>query len=264
MGITQNTFNFAYHRANPQSVLRLFCFPYAGSGIVAYRNWAEALPSEVEVCPIQLPGRGHRIRQPLCTEYSALVAALVHDVKAYADKPFAFYGHSMGALLAFEGARMLRSEGSPGPLHLFVSGRSAPQVPRRKRKKLSDLPEDELLEELRRLEGTPAQILERPHMVKAMLPMLRADFSVVETYSYQDGPPLSCPISAYAGTEDTIEKKDMEAWSSQTTSTFSFAAFPGGHFFIQSSEPLLLEVLGKELSQCIGRNTGASARFQHG
>jgi medium-chain acyl-[acyl-carrier-protein] hydrolase len=248
----QKSLGFAYHRPNPQSVLRVFCFPYAGSGIIAYRNWAAGLPLDIEICPIQLPGRGHRIRQPLFTECSALVTTLENDVKAYADKPFVFFGHSMGALLAFEVARRLGSR--EGPLHLFVSGRSAPQIPRRHKRKLSDLPDGELLQELRRLDGTPSQILARPEMVKEMLPVLRADFSVVESYSYQATPPLTCPISAYAGSEDAIIKQDVEAWSRQTTSTFSFTAFPGGHFFIQTSQRLLLEVLRRELSRYTRQN----------
>lgn len=246
-GQRQGSPTFGYYRPNPQSILRLFCFPYAGSGIVMYRTWASKLPREVEVCPIQLPGRGVRISQPLCTEHSALAATLEDDIKAYSDKPCAFFGHSMGALLAFEVARNLRQHGQQGPLHLFVSGRSAPQVPRRRKKKLSNLPDDEFLEELRYLGGTPARVLERPEMVKTMIPALRADFSVVETYSYQEGPPLTCAISAYAGSEDTIERQDIEAWASQTTTLFSFTSFPGGHFFIHTSESLLLEALGKEL-----------------
>jgi surfactin synthase thioesterase subunit len=249
----QETLTFGYHRQNLQSVLRLFCFPYAGSGIIAYRNWAAELPSEIEVCPIQLPGRGHRIGEPLFTECSALVAALENDIRAYADKPFVFFGHSMGALLAFEVARNLRRDEHRGPVHLFVSGRAAPQIPG-KMSALSNLPDTEFLQELLCLGGIPPQVLERPDIVKTMLPMVRADFSVVESYSYQAAPPLTCPISAYAGSDDTILPQDTEIWSTQTTSTFSFTVFPGAHFFIQTSERLLLEVLRKELSQYTGRN----------
>ena len=233
--------------SNPNAQLRLFCFPYAGGNALIYRNWAGNLPPSVEVCPVQLPGRGNRLQEPSFTRLVDLVQALNQALFPYFDKPFAFFGHSMGAMIAFELARSLRRDYGLEPMHLFVSGRVAPQI-RRQEPITYDLPEPELLEELRRLNGTPKEVLEHPELMQLMLPLIRADFQVVQTYKYSPEPPLSCPISAFGGLQDQgVSRAALEAWREQTAATFIIRMFDGDHFFLHGVQPLFLSILAQEL-----------------
>jgi len=241
---------FGYYKPNPLAILRMFCFPYAGAGIYTYRKWAARLPGQVEVCPLLLPGRSHRIHEQPLSDCAALVEKLATEIEPYTEKPFVFFGHSMGALLSFEVARSLRRRNSRQPSHLFVSGRAAPQLPRRPGS-ISDLPEDEFLLELRSLNGTPPEVFEHSELLKAALPVLRADFSIVETYSYQDESPLSDPITVYGGHGDTIRPEDLQAWNQQTSNTFELQMFMGGHFFINTSQNVFLEMLSHRLEMIL-------------
>lgn len=251
-------------RPNPrlQAVLRLFCFPYAGGGALTYRSWAEKMPLEVEVCALELPGRGLRLREPLFTGLLPLAEAIAHEIGPYLDEPFAFFGHSMGAVLAFEVARILRSGGKPGPAHLSVSGHPAPQLVNAD-PVTYDLPESQFLEELQRLNGTAREVLEHPELMQMLLPLLRADFEVIQTYPYRDQSPLICPISVYGGLQDKeVTPEDLEAWRQQTTGSFSVRFLPGDHFFINTAQPLLLQALTDQLygHNLVGRAAGRAGR----
>jgi medium-chain acyl-[acyl-carrier-protein] hydrolase len=206
----------------------------------------------VEVCPVQLPGRDSRIAEPPFADLSELVRATGTALHRYFDKPFAFFGHSMGALLAFELTRQLRAEYDLSPEHLFVSGRAAPQLERTGRP-VYDLPEDELLQELRELNGTPPEVLAHPELMKLMLPMLRADFALYDTYAYADGPPLTCPVTALGGLRDAaVPRASLQAWHEQTRGPFSLSMFPGDHFFLHSDKILLLGVLVRAMQRLVG------------
>jgi medium-chain acyl-[acyl-carrier-protein] hydrolase len=234
-------------KPNPLSSLRLFCFPYAGGGALNFRTWSQGLPVSVEVCAVELPGRGKRIWEAPFTQALPLVQAIAHALLPYLDKPFAFFGHSMGALVSFEVARLLRREYGIAPVHLFVSGRSAPQLPA-KEPPIHALPEPAFIEELRRLNGTPEAVLENVELMELLLPILRADFAVLETYVYATEPPLQCPITAFGGLQDVKVSVDrLEAWRQQTSADFSRQMLPGDHFFVQSAQPLLLQFLSREL-----------------
>jgi medium-chain acyl-[acyl-carrier-protein] hydrolase len=227
--------------------MRLFCFPYAGGGVHAFRAWADNLPKTVEVCPVQLPGRGARMMEAPFTQMLPLVQAAAEALLPHLDKPFAFFGHSMGALVSFEVARWLRKQGAPEPIHLFVSGCFAPDIP--DPYPLHNLPDPELLEGLRRLNGMPQEALENAELMRLLLPTLRADCTVTETYTYTHEPPLNCPISAFGGLQDhLVGRTHLEAWRQQTTAFFSLRMFPGDHFFLHSAQPLLLRILSRELS----------------
>src|SRR5829696_5178398 len=152
--VTMPTPWLAYHKPNARAAVRLFCFPYAGSGALVYRSWLNELPKIVEVCPVQPPGRGGRIMEPCYTRLSQLVEDVMQDLLPYLDMPFAFFGHSMGALVSFELARRLRARHGLEPIHLFASGRGAPQLPPREPPS-HNLPEPEFIEKLRTLNGTP-------------------------------------------------------------------------------------------------------------
>jgi medium-chain acyl-[acyl-carrier-protein] hydrolase len=234
-------------KPSPQARLRLFCFPYAGGGVSIFRAWSDTLPADVEVCPLQFPGRGTRLMEPPFTQLSPLVQALAEALFPLLDKPFAFFGHSLGALVSFELARRLRRQYAVQPVRLFISADRAPQIPNRD-PAIHSLPEGEFLTELRRLKGTPTELLEDEEVMQIMLPVLRTDFAVYETYRYSTEPPLNCPISAFGGLQDhRVNRGDLEAWRDHTGVSFSLTMFPGDHFYLNTTQPALLQVLSQEL-----------------
>lgn len=234
-------------RPNHAATLRLFCFPYAGGAASLYRTWGNSLPSHVEVCAIQLPGRGARMAEPPLTSLPDILRELSGAIRPHLDLPFAFFGHSMGAMLSLELARLLRKESGVSPVHLFVSGCRALQL-RDPERPTYNLPEPEFIEELRHLGGTPAEVLEHPELLGLMLPLLRADFEVCQTYKYTTDLPLACPITAFGGTEDKTGRAELEAWREQTNAPFDLRMFPGDHFFLHGAESKILEVIAHTLS----------------
>ena len=238
----------ASRKPNPRAAVRLFCFPYAGGGDAIFRSWRKGLSEEVDVCPVQLPGRGSRIAELPFTELGPLVRAAAQALAPHLDKPFAFFGHSMGALVGFELARHLRRGGGPQPVHLFVSGRCGPQTLRESF--AGDLPDSEFRETLRRYNGTPTEVLENPELMELLLPVIRADFAVCNSYVYAPEPPLSFPITAFGGLEDRGVGRDcIEGWREHTTGPFVLRMLPGDHFFLNTSTGLLLEAISKELER---------------
>jgi medium-chain acyl-[acyl-carrier-protein] hydrolase len=238
-------------KPNPRARLRLFCFPYAGGAATIYRGWQSALPSHVEVLPVQLPGRGRRLNEPAYTSVGELVPAAAEALRPYFDMPFVLFGHSMGATISFELARHLRRERGLAPRRLLVSGRRAPHAPGTS-PYTHDLPEPEFIKALRDLNGTPGEVTEHPELMALMLPLLRADFALSETYRCGEVTPLECPLSVYGGTRDAdVTRAQLEAWRELTTGPFSLRLFPGDHFFLTSSEPLLLKAVAQELEQAL-------------
>lgn len=208
------------------------------------------MPTAVEVCGIQLPGHGNRLREPLFDRLVPLVRALTSELVSYLDRPFAFFGHSMGALIAFELARRLAHEWELLPAHLFVSGHSAPQI--NAERPTFDLPEAEFIEELSRLSGTPNEVLEHPELLNLMLPILRADFAISQTYEYINDLPLDCNLSAFGGLQDVdVPISHLEAWRLQTSKDFRLHMFPGDHFFLQTARSSLMRALSQELEPLI-------------
>lgn len=231
----------------PAGGVRLFCLPYAGGSAQIYYDWPKALPG-VEVCPVQLPGRGRRLREAPFTQLLPLVDAIAAAIDPWLDKPYAFFGHSMGALLSLELARALRRRGSR-PLHLFASGHRAPQLPDRGRI-LHKLPEAEFMEELRVLKGTPEEVLNNAELMRLLLPSLRADFALCETYRHVQEEPLDCPITAFCGLQDEhFTRSEVEAWSVHTRGGFSLHALPGDHFFLHSAGAKVLDVVAAKLAK---------------
>jgi medium-chain acyl-[acyl-carrier-protein] hydrolase len=244
---------FLCQKSDSRAILRLFCFPYAGGSASIFRDWAESLPATVEVCAVQLPGRGSRMLEPAITRMPRLIKALAPAILPYLDKPFAFFGHSMGTAISLELARYLRRKSKVEPVHLFVSGGRAPQL-YVEELPTYNLPEAEFLKELRRLNGTPAEILEHPELMRLLLPVLRADFELIQTYVYTSGKPLTCPITAFGGTLDKdVGLRRLQAWRAQTAADFSLRMIPGDHFFIHASRKRLLATLSKELDKIVSR-----------
>lgn len=242
---------FLIPRPRQNAKLRLFCFPYAGGSPHVFRDWPEFLPKEVEVCAAQLPGREMGRRDTLHTEAAPVVDMLTEALAPRLDVPFAFFGHSLGALLAFLCARQLRRRYNLLPLQLFASGRSAPHWTRRE-KPFYDLPQDVFIQRLKGLGGTETTILEDAELMGLLTPILRADFQMNETYEYTPEPALDCPISAFRGARDELMSYDeVAAWREHTTGTFRLRTLPDGHFFITTARDLFLQILSYDLTQIL-------------
>ena len=243
---------FAGTDAAADRALRLFCFPHAGGGASAFHTWSRALPATVAVCPVRLPGRESRASEPALTTMRGLVEALTEAIAPLVDEPFAFYGHSMGAVVGFELIRSLRACRRPLPAALFVSGARAPQY-RLRHAPPPEPSEADFLAELRRLEGVPAEVLDHPELLRLILPVLRADAALYRNYVFAEEAPLTCPIRAYGGLADpNIRREHLEGWARQTTSSFELRLFPGGHFFVNTERDAFLGALGADLERLRG------------
>lgn len=222
-------------RPNAAARYRLFCFPYAGGGSSAYRTWATELPADVELCLVQMPGRESRWKDTPFLDMAGLVATAHDALREHFDRPYMFFGHSLGGLVAFELARALRASGSRGPAHLFISAHRAPHLPN-PHPEMRHLDDGPFVDEIkRRYGGIPQAVLDTPDLLQLVLPCLRADFTVFETYQYRDGQPLDIPISAFGGTTDGYVKQDALAeWAAQTSQPFSLRMLPGDHFYLQN------------------------------
>lgn len=229
--------------------LRLFCFPYAGGAAAVYHAWPASFPAGIEVCAVRLPGRENRFSEPAFVRAADLVTEAADALAPLFDVPFALFGHSMGALAAFELARELRRRGAPGPVRLLVSGARAPQRPN-PHPPIRHLPDREFLDEVRRrYDGIPGPVLENPELLELLLPSLRADFTLFETYVHAPAPPLSCPLSCFGGHDDgRVSSDDLEGWRQQTRGAFSLRMFEGGHFFLQSAEAQVRRAVAEELA----------------
>jgi medium-chain acyl-[acyl-carrier-protein] hydrolase len=238
-------------KPNPQASLRLFCFPYAGGSSLIFRTWADILPKNIEVCAIEYPGRGTQMKSVAFTRLEPLINAIAPILLPYLDKPFAFFGHSMGGLVCFEVARLLCQKYNQNPIHLFISGRSAPQICDRN-PPIHTLAEPEFLEEIRLLNGTPAAVLENAELMQLLIPILRADFAVLETYEYVSAPPLEYAIAVFGGLQDReVNIEELEAWKEQTTTSFELEMFAGDHFFLHQDKHLLLQSIARKLNRSL-------------
>lgn len=243
----------AYREVNPRARARMFCLPYAGGGASTYRGWGGLLP-KVEVCPVQLPGREGRLREAPFEHSEPLVQALADALQpSFQELPFVFFGHSMGAMLGFELARELRRRGQRLPLHLFVSGRREPQVPDRE-EPIHGLPEAEFIERLRELNGTPEEVLEHAELMKLLIPVLRADFAVNETYAYKEEQPFDFGISAFGGLGDKeVTRDEVAGWKEHTRGRFRLRMLPGDHFFIHDTRDMVLEAVARDLAEVLSQ-----------
>jgi len=238
---------FLFPRLNPAAELRLFCFHYAGGSAQLFHGWPGSLPSILEMGTIQLPGRGHRLGEPYIKRLVPLSSIIAQELLSYLDKPFVFFGHSLGALLSFETARSLRRENRRQPTHLFVSAAEAPHR-RNWDEQLSGLPKSALVKRLREFNGTPVEALQNDELLDLMLPTIRADFELCETYEYRPESPLECPMTIYAGLEDhEVEAERLAAWSELSMETCVTRMFPGGHFYLNSSRAIFLQTFADDL-----------------
>lgn len=230
---------------DPAARARLLCFPYAGGGSVEVRQWtAPAKAQGVDVVPVQLPGRETRIAEAPFRVMAPLVEAMTPSVRTVLDRPYAVFGHSMGALIAYAFVRKLRRVGAALPTHLFLSQRRAPHVPERLAP-LHPLPEPEFVRGLQQRYGAlPPELLARPEVLAMFLPTMRADFCLFETWVCPEEPPLPVPITVLAGDDDaTLLPGDLEGWERHTTGPFALRRFPGGHFYHRTQRDAVLATI---------------------
>jgi medium-chain acyl-[acyl-carrier-protein] hydrolase len=244
------------------AMLRLFCFPHAGSGTSTFRDWNKYLPPEIDVGYVQLPGRDGRRRDPPITNLSILVSKLADDLGWNLTGPVAFFGHSMGALISFELARELRRRALPTPVHLFVSSHRAPHLNTLNAGEgpLHSLSDKAFMRELQRRFGPLPLFAENNELVELFLPLLRADLSLCESYVYRPEKPLDCSISAFGGTEDRrVTENHLAAWQAHTARAFNIRTFPGDHFFWHANPALFLRVLNQYLTRVLRQMSSSGA-----
>ena len=226
----------------------LFCFPHAGGGASSFRNWPEACHPNIDAVLIQPPGREARLREEPLRSMQSITAAIADALPALLDRPFAFFGHSLGAKIAFETARELRRRNLPPPIHLYAAACAAPSVPWR-HQVLHELSTDDLLREVqRRYGGVPQEVMADRDLSALLVPALRADLAIIETYRYSEEAPLATPITCFCGADDamTPESEALE-WRRHTSAAFGFEMFPGDHFFPAASRKPILDIIESEL-----------------
>lgn len=230
--------------------LRLFCFPYAGGGPQIFARWAEQLPPGVELWAASYPGRGARFNEPLLYELPELVAALGNGIRPLIDRSTLLFGHSLGALVAFELTRFLRSAKVRPPDHLIISACSAPHLLPHGRA-IHKLPRGEFLSEVVALNGVPQEVLQNDELIDLLVPMLKADFAIAETYQYHPASPLEMAFTLFYGEEDDqVELPALLAWKEHSTGRVRSKRVPGDHFFLHSAEDEIL-ILINELVKAI-------------
>jgi len=239
---------FVRWREQPASTRRLLCFPYAGGGGAVFRGWARSLPETIDVAGVVLPGRERRLDEEPWKRVPGLVAALVEDIGPALAPPYFLFGHSLGAIVAFEFARALIAEGLPGPERLLVSGCRAPHVPN-PNPILHRLGDPQLISALEDLGGTPSEVAAHSELMALMLPVLRADFELYEAYTWPGGEPVPFGITAFHGARDALVARELvERWGEVTCGGFRLRVLPGDHFFLHTSEPQLLKAVVDELA----------------
>jgi surfactin synthase thioesterase subunit len=226
---------------------RLFCFTHAGGGPAFFRPWCKVFAPEIDVRPIQLPGREARLDESPYRNMRDLLDPLCAALEPYLDRPYALFGHSMGALVAYEVARRFTDGSGPAPSCLVVSGRRGPRIPSNRRI-IFGLADDEFLAEVVRLGGMPQEILEQPDLVELLLPVLRADYELSETYQPLPGGRLTCAVAAYMGSADPeVEHSGLRGWRQETTGEFTLRVFPGDHFYLKGERPDVLRAIRHDL-----------------
>jgi medium-chain acyl-[acyl-carrier-protein] hydrolase len=239
---------FSLPAPNPRATLRLFCFPYAGGRATIYHPWAALLPSHIELVAIELPGHGSRISEPPYRCMEQITDDLLQSIPALLDRPAAFWGYSMGALMSYELAQRLYRDHAIRLAHLFVAAHGAPHLPDPNPPSY-DLPPAAFRQKLIALNGTPREALDHLELYHIVEPILRADFEVCDTYLRCVQPPLPCPITAFGGLQDpSVSRHDLAAWEHTGSHEFALHMVPGDHFFITTQRQTLIETLVRSLA----------------
>jgi medium-chain acyl-[acyl-carrier-protein] hydrolase len=238
---------FVCPQVKPEAKSRVFLFPYAGGGTAVFSKWSTEFPSNIEVHIAHYPGRGSRHNETPIRSLVTLIDRLAQAIQPLLDKPYIFFGHSLGGTIAFELTHHLRQNELPQPHALFVSACPAPHLPR-PHAPTHVLPDDEFLTSLKKLGGISDEILQNQEMLDLLLPVLRADFELIETYRHTYDKPLDCPIFALGGIEDPrVSHEQLEGWTMHTHAAFESTYFPGDHFFINTARASIIESMNMEI-----------------
>lgn len=236
---------------------RLFCFPHAGGNAQFYRPWRDLTPPELDFCPVELPGRATRLDEPAYTDMAAMIAAVANGLTGALNVPFAFFGHSIGACIAFEAARKIHSADGRYARHLFVSARTAPNTfhyPKADR----GFSDAELLRILRAYGGTSNAVISNRELMAAILPTLRADILLADSYRVDQKAVVTCPITGFGGSDDAVGFQSLETWSRFTNAGFRHRTFRGGHFYFLDDPTALVREIAQDL--CISPDNGRGRR----
>jgi medium-chain acyl-[acyl-carrier-protein] hydrolase len=238
-----------YRKPKSDPRARLFCFAHAGGAASVYRDWNEALPSQIEVCAVQLPGRESRLMEDPITRMDRLVETMTPALAPLFDRPTAFFGYSLGAAVAFETACFVSRKYGLRPAGLFVCARRAPHLPSHLGP-VHLLPEAEFKDKLRALGGTPEEALNNAELFELISPVLRADFKLNDAYSSEPGSSaLSCEVRAWGGYGDSeVSEADIDAWRTCTSGSFSMRMFEGSHFFLKQNLTAILKEVREALN----------------
>ncbi len=228
--------------------INLFCLPFAGGSAYSYQIFNVFKPSFINLIPIELPGRGRRIRENLLTDIPPMVEDYYTQIAGRLSEPYAIYGHSMGALLGLKLTERLSEKNHPPPLHLFLSGRAAPSVVDPERKKRYLMPKNEFIEKIRELDGSPEEVLKDDELMNFFEPILRADFQAIETYNHYQKANLPTPIDVFIGSEEKITIQEAYRWQEETTANVDVKVLSGKHFFIYKQTKYLFESITERLS----------------
>lgn len=233
----------------PNANTRIFCFPYAGGGAGVFRGWSDWVPEHIEVCGIQLPGRWGRFNQPALRSMDHIVQTLGKELQGLLDKPFAFFGHSMGALLAYELSRYLLEKEMPLPSFLALSAYGKPVSAKPESDQSFGLPDEEFIEKVRSYGGVPPELAQNRELLTVFLPTLRADFEVIDTYNPQLGLKLPVPILGFGGSHDhQMSVPSIQAWEEATSSSFEMEVLEGDHFFIKTHGPKIMGKIARKMA----------------
>lgn len=251
MVINKNEVNGKWFvNVNPKknATMRLFCFPYAGGGASIYREWNSLFPDSIEVCAIQYPGRENRINEAPIDDFLSLVNEICDNIHVMLDKPFAIFGHSLGAKVAFETAKMIMKRYHRKPICLFEAGSRAPFL--QDKYLLHNLSEEDFIMSLHRYHGTPIEVLENEDIMSAFLPMLKADFSIEETFLTSKEEKMNCPLFVLAAEKDEIVSiEEALQWETLAKHDYEFVKFQGDHFFIKSEQRKLIHYIMNKMLQ---------------
>lgn len=222
--------------------IRLFCFAHAGAGASTFRAWPELIGPGVQVTAVQLPGREDRIRERAHDRLEGLLDELVPVLAGAVDGPYALFGHSMGALIAYEATRRLVAQGTPPPVHLFASALGAPHAPYRKTR-VSRLPDPEFKRAMAALSGLPKKVVHETGFLRLLMPTLRADFQLCETYEHTDSAPMPCRLTVLTGADDDVQPLDLALWRELSTGPFRIRVIDGDHHFVVKQRRQVAEVV---------------------
>ncbi len=248
--MSQNSPWWVKFSQSSQEKCKLFCFPFAGGDIYTYRLWGKYLDPQIALYAVQLPGRGARFQEPGFTRLEPLIEELAKLFFPELKSPFAFFGHSLGGLIAFELTRYLKRNFSIIPQRVFISSSLPVHLYRNWHHNYHQLSDVDLLKKIESFGGISKQVLEHPDLIEMLLPTVRSDMEILETYQYQNTEKLSCPLHVFSGKDDTlISVAELKEWKQHSSGEFSLKIFPGGHFYLNHKTADFFSSLNSKLTQ---------------